>query len=234
MILCEGCPQPLMRPTQGMGRLRLLAGQDGPPASPMAATSTYRPTESGRPWYRKACAMKTKTVACPCGAVIPFRNVYDHYRLTPRHREIRAQHRIGAKSSQVRAFLDTAEAATRQGEPVLRFAPTPRDEARVRAVLQRCERAGYLEYVCPQCTRPLGFLKTSRRDGRVENAHKKGHVMEPEYVKPGTAVKQRQDEQQMVIVWVEADGESVRCRWLDGLEWKDASFRIADLDIVAA
>ena len=58
--------------------------------------------------------------------------------------------------------------------------------------------------------------------------------MEPEHVKPGTVVKQRDNEQQMVIIWVEADGESVRCRWLDGLEWKEASFRIDALDIVAA
>ena len=58
--------------------------------------------------------------------------------------------------------------------------------------------------------------------------------MEPEHVKPGAVVKQRQDEQQMVIVWVEADGESVRCRWLDRLEWKEASFRIDELDVVAA
>lgn len=58
--------------------------------------------------------------------------------------------------------------------------------------------------------------------------------MEPEHVKPGTVVKQRHNEQQMVIVWVEADGESVRCRWLDGLEWKEASFRIDALDIVVA
>ncbi len=177
-----------------------------------------------------------KTVTCPCGVVIPFRNVYDHYRLTPRHRELRAQHGIGVKSSQIRELLDTAEAATRQGETVLCFAPTPcsRSDARARALLQRCERVGYLEYVCPQCERPIVFRKKSRQDGLVYNAHKKGRTMEPEHVKPGAVVKQRQDEQPMVIVWVEADGESVRCRWLAGLEWKEASFRIDALDIVAA
>ena len=63
---------------------------------------------------------------------------------------------------------------------------------------------------------------------------KKGRAMEPEHVKPGAVVKQRQDEHQMVIVWVEADSESVRCRWMDGLEWKEASFRVDDLEVVAA
>ena len=37
-----------------------------------------------------------------------------------------------------------------------------------------------------------------------------------------------------LMEYVEADGESVRCRWLAGLEWKEASFRIDDLDVVAA
>ena len=56
--------------------------------------------------------------------------------------------------------------------------------------------------------------------------------MEPEHVTPGAVVKQRDNEQQMVILWVEADDESVRCRWLDGLEWKDALFRVDELELL--
>lgn len=36
----------------------------------------------------------------------------------------------------------------------------------------------------------------------------------------------------MVILWVEAADESVRCRWLDGLEWKDALCRVDELELV--
>ena len=56
--------------------------------------------------------------------------------------------------------------------------------------------------------------------------------MEPKPVKPGAVVKQRHSEQQRVIVWVEADDESVRCRWLDGLERKDALFRVDELELI--
>ena len=56
--------------------------------------------------------------------------------------------------------------------------------------------------------------------------------MEPEHVKPGAVVKQRQDEQPRVIVWVEEDDESALCRWLGGLEWKDALFRVDELELI--
>jgi len=57
--------------------------------------------------------------------------------------------------------------------------------------------------------------------------------MESHHVKPGTIVKQRHDAQPMVILWVEADGEAVRCRWLDGRGWKEASLPIEALEMVA-
>jgi len=69
------------------------------------------------------------TITCICGAVIPRRPLYDYYRLTPRHRELRDAHRLGVVSSERRRFLDAAEEATRQGQTVLRFVHTPRTEA---------------------------------------------------------------------------------------------------------
>ena len=96
-----------------------------------------------------------RIITCHCGARIPRRQIPDHYRLTPRHRELRTHHRIGVIASERKRFLDTAEAATRQGQTVLRFTATPRMEACLRRLLQRCECLGYLEYVCPQCEQVL-------------------------------------------------------------------------------
>ena len=56
--------------------------------------------------------------------------------------------------------------------------------------------------------------------------------MEPKHVKPGAVVKQRQNEHQMAVLWVEADDESVRCRWLARLEWKDALCRVDELELI--
>lgn len=36
----------------------------------------------------------------------------------------------------------------------------------------------------------------------------------------------------MVIMWVYPDRESARCRWVEGAEWTDAVFRLADLERV--
>ncbi len=109
------------------------------------------------------------TVACPCGAAIPHRDVYDFYRLTPQHKKIRVEQRMGKRFSHTRRFMDAAEAATARGETVLRF----RDAAqpgrghfgRYVAILRKCHRIGYLEYVCPRCERALNF-QAERRKGK--------------------------------------------------------------------
>ena len=56
--------------------------------------------------------------------------------------------------------------------------------------------------------------------------------MEPETPTPGTIVTHRTGEQPMVVLWVEPDGASVRCRWLGGTAWQEATLRIADLEWV--
>lgn len=53
--------------------------------------------------------------------------------------------------------------------------------------------------------------------------------MDPEQACPGMIVTLHVSERQMVILWVEPDGAPVRRRWLDGTEWKDDRFLIADL-----
>ncbi len=102
-----------------------------------------------------------RKIACQCGAVIPSRQVYDCYRLTPRHREVREHHHLGFSSSFLKRFMDRSEAATRHGETVLCLAalaaPGSRNEPRYRWILQYCKSVGYLEYVCPQCEQMLYF-----------------------------------------------------------------------------
>lgn len=108
-----------------------------------------------------------RTVQCKCGAVIPHRQVYDYYQLTPRYAAVREKRRLGVRRSWLKRFMDQSEAATRRGEPVLRFADMapPEEEryARRLTLLRRCKSAGYLEYVCPHCERPLIFQRKRRR-----------------------------------------------------------------------
>lgn len=102
-----------------------------------------------------------RRVTCQCGAVIPYRHVYDCYRLTPRHTEVREQHRLGVRFSSLKRFMDRSEAATRQGETVLRLAALAargsRKAVRYFWILRHCKSIGYLEYVCPQCEQTLDF-----------------------------------------------------------------------------
>ncbi len=63
-----------------------------------------------------------RKIACPCGAVIPSRQMYDCYRLTPRHREVREQNHLGFYTSLPKRFMDRSEAATWHRETVLRLA----------------------------------------------------------------------------------------------------------------
>ena len=107
-----------------------------------------------------------RKITCQCGAVIPYRQVYDCYRLTPQYREVREKHRLGVRFSLLKQFLDGMEAATRQGETVLRLAAFAargsRNEARYFRVLRHCKSVGYLEYVCPQCERAVVTQKKKR------------------------------------------------------------------------
>lgn len=110
---------------------------------------------------------RRRTVACSCGAAIPYRDVYDFYRLTPQHKKIRAEQGMGKRFSRTRRFMNAAEAATASGETVLRFraAAQPSHEyfGRYVAILRKCHRIGYLEYACPRCERPLNFQAALRR-----------------------------------------------------------------------
>ena len=114
-----------------------------------------------------ADSWRNRTVACPCGTTIPYRNVYDFYRLTPRHKEIRAAHGLGKQFSHTQRFMDAAEAATARGATVLRFAdaaqPFQGQFGRYVAILRKCHKIGYLEYVCPRCERPLHFQAKRRK-----------------------------------------------------------------------
>ncbi|MCY4388176.1 MAG: hypothetical protein OXC18_13855 [Desulfurellaceae bacterium] len=101
---------------------------------------------------------------------MPYRHVYDCYRLPPRHTAIREPHRLGVQLSFLKRFPDGSEAATRHGKTVRRHAARgSRTEARYRSILQRCQAVGYLEYVCPQCERTLEIRKNKRerRPGRT-------------------------------------------------------------------
>ncbi len=104
---------------------------------------------------------------CPCGAVIPYRHVYDYYRLTPQHKAVREKNRLGVRVSFFKRFMDGAEAATRRGETVLRFAAfTPRggrNDAPYFWILRHCKSVGYLEYICPQCERALEVYPQRKR-----------------------------------------------------------------------
>ena len=55
--------------------------------------------------------------------------------------------------------------------------------------------------------------------------------MEDEF-NAGTPVKHKLNERQMAVVWMEPEKEAARCRWLDGTEWKDALFRVDELEFV--
>ena len=112
---------------------------------------------------------RKRTVACPCGAAIPYRNMYDFYRLTPQHKKIRAAHGLGKRQrfSHTQRFMDAAEAATASGETVLRFMDAAKPGqgyfGRYFAILRKGHRIGYLEYVCPRCERPLHFQAERRK-----------------------------------------------------------------------
>ena len=54
--------------------------------------------------------------------------------------------------------------------------------------------------------------------------------MEPDAIQPGMIVKQRHGSQPLVVLWIDETGEAVQCRWLDGMDWREASFQIADLE----
>ena len=102
-----------------------------------------------------------QTLTCQCGLVIPYRNVLEHYRLTPNAEAIRAREHLGSMSSLLQRFMDKAERETRQGQTVLRL-PVPAatgspNYARLRDILRRCQNVGYLEYVCPRCEEALTF-----------------------------------------------------------------------------
>ena len=107
-----------------------------------------------------------RKITCQCRAVIPYRHVYDCYRLTPQHREVREKNRLGFSSSFLKQFLDSSEAATRQGETVLRLAALTarrsRKAVRYFWILRHCKSIGYLEYVCPQCERALEIQRKKR------------------------------------------------------------------------
>lgn len=109
------------------------------------------------------------TVACPCGAAIPYRSVYDFYRLTPHHKKIRVAQGMGKRFSHTQRFMDAAEVATASGETMLRFMdvakPSQGHFGRYRSILRKCHQIGYLEYVCPRCERPLNF-QAGRRKGQ--------------------------------------------------------------------
>ncbi len=102
-----------------------------------------------------------RTVTCSCGAVIPYRNLYEHYRLMPDAAEIRKRRHMGTTFSLLQRFMDRAEALTCQGQTILRFPPPAtlgsRNTAAYRDILRRCERIGYLEYVCPACERAIAY-----------------------------------------------------------------------------
>lgn len=110
---------------------------------------------------------RKRTVACPCGAAIPYRDVYDFYRLTPYHKKIRAEQGMGQRFSHTQRFLDAAEAATARGATVLRFLDAARPGqghfGRYVAILRKGHRIGYLEYVCPRCERALDFQAERRK-----------------------------------------------------------------------
>lgn len=110
---------------------------------------------------------RKRTVACPCGAAIPYRNVYDFYRLTPHHKKIRAEQGMGKQRSRTQQFMDAAEAATASGETVLRFRdaaqPSQGYFGRYLTILRKCHRIGYLAYACPRCERPLQFQAERRK-----------------------------------------------------------------------
>lgn len=110
---------------------------------------------------------RKRTVACPCGTTIPYRNVYDFYRLTPHHKKIRAEQGMGKRFSRTQQFMDAAEAAAARGETVLRFMdaakPSQGHFGRYMAILRKCHKIGYLEYACPRCERPLHFQAARRK-----------------------------------------------------------------------
>ena len=110
---------------------------------------------------------RTPTIACSCGAMIPPRDVYDFYRLTPEYKKLRRTHGMGRRPSYTKQFMDEAEAAMASGETVLRFMAAARPGqghfGRYVAILRKCHRIGYLEYVCPQCERPLDFQAKRRK-----------------------------------------------------------------------
>jgi len=106
-------------------------------------------------------------VMCACGAVIPYRNLSDHYRLTPNHAEVRAAHALGSKSSRRKRFADDSEAATRSGETILHLSafaqPHTRYDAAYRHIVKYCRLIGYLEFVCPQCGAVVEYKKRRKR-----------------------------------------------------------------------
>ena len=105
-----------------------------------------------------------RTVTCACGAVIPYRHVPDYYRLTPNAAEIRRQRHWGWQASPLKRFMDRAEAVTRQGQTIIQFQPPPGPAGPVFDIMRRCQRIGYLEYVCPHCERTLTYHRKDSPD----------------------------------------------------------------------
>ena len=105
-----------------------------------------------------------RAVTCACGAVTPYRHVPDYYRLTPNAAEIRRSRRWGRHASRLKRFMDTAEAATRQGQTIIQFRPPPGPVGPAFEILRRCQRIGYLEYVCPRCERTLAYHRKESPD----------------------------------------------------------------------
>ena len=156
------------------------------------------PEFTARTW-RNTHMGQRRAYRCPCGATIAIRNIHDAYRLTPLATEIRQRWRLGVQPSWLKTFLDQCEAATDRGIEVLRFAdyvaPDSPRYAPGLTLLRRCRAAGYLKYVCPQCTRPITLPikpETPRpigQGGRRDSAQRtpaEGKLMEPETPTPGT------------------------------------------------
>ena len=50
----------------------------------------------------------------------------------------------------------------------------------------------------------------------------------------GMLVEHVLTKQQMVVMWVAPEKDAARCRWLNGLEWKDELFRLDELEFIGS
>ena len=57
-------------------------------------------------------------------------------------------------------------------------------------------------------------------------------VAVPWQLQKGDLVREKAGGPVMVIMWVYPDRQSARCRWVEGADWTDAVFRLADLERV--